>query len=149
MNYLPAETKNYVPAFIAITYVMEYSREHNLYPVSPAYSYFEVDTVVVNQPVNFRTLATTLDLPVDVISYLNPIYKRGLIPDVGGNYVLRLPTNKMALYLLSQESIFAESMPPARPVMNNYKSKASRDNNEDEEVSNYDPNSYRGANQAR
>jgi membrane-bound lytic murein transglycosylase D len=148
MNYLPAETKNYVPAFIAITYVMQFSREHNLYPVSPAYSYFEVDTVVVNQPVNFRTLASTLDLPLDVISYLNPIYKRGLIPDVGGNYVLRLPTNKMALYLLSQESIFAESLPPARPVMNNYRNRVrvseDNDNNDDnEEVSaNNDSNSY-------
>lgn len=134
MNYLPSETKNYVPAFIAITYVMEYAREHNLYPVSPAYSYFEVDTVVVNQPVNFRTLASTLDLPLDVISYLNPIYKRGLIPDVGGNYVLRLPTSKMALYMLSQESIFAESLPPARPVMNSYKSRLESDDEEENEV---------------
>lgn len=132
MNYLPTETKNYVPAFIAITYVMEFAREHNLYPISPAYSYFEVDTVVVNQPVNFRTLASTLDLPLDVISYLNPIYKRGLIPDVGGNYVLRLPTNKMALYLLSQETIFAESMPPVRPVMNSYRSRVVQAENEDE-----------------
>lgn len=143
MNYLPSETKNYVPAFIAITYVMEFAREHNLYPISPAYSYFEVDTVVVNQPVNFRTLAATLDLPVDVISYLNPIYKRGVIPDVGGNYVLRLPTNKMALYMLSQELIFAESMPPARPVMHNYRSRVSRDDNEDVVTTNNDPESYR------
>lgn len=147
MNYLPSETKNYVPAFIAITYVMEFSREHNLYPISPAYSYFEVDTVVVNQPVNFRTLSATLDLPLDVISYLNPIYKRGLIPDVGGNYVLRLPTNKMALYLLSQETIFAASMPPARPVMNSYRSRVvqenSRDENEEEVSANYETQTKR------
>lgn len=144
MNYLPSETKNYVPAFIAITYVMEFSREHNLYPVSPAYSYFEVDTVVVNHPVNFRTLASSLDLPLDVISYLNPIYKRGLIPDVGGNYVLRLPTNKMALYLLSQESIFAESVPPARPVMNSYKSRASVSEDDNEEITaNYETQTKR------
>ncbi len=144
MNYLPNETKNYVPAFIAITYVMEHAREHNLYPVSPAYSYFEVDTVVVNQPINFKTLAATLDLPLDVISYLNPIYKRGLIPDVGGNYILRLPTNKMAIYMLSQESIYAESLPAARPVMNSYKNRASQVEEEDgDEVATYDTQTKR------
>ena len=143
MNYLPNETKNYVPAFIAITYVMEHAREHNLYPVSPAYSYFEVDTVIVNQPINFKTLAATLDLPLDVISYLNPIYKRGLIPDVGGNYVLRLPTNKMAIYMLSQESIYAESLPSARPVMNSYKNRVSQVEEEGDEVANYEPDNYR------
>jgi membrane-bound lytic murein transglycosylase D len=120
MQYLPAETRGYVPAFIAVTYVMNYSREHNLYPVSPAYNYFEVDTVTVDRPVNFNVLARTLDLPADVISYLNPIYKRGVIPDVGANYVLRLPSNKMAQYLSLQEQIFAESIPPARPVAPSY-----------------------------
>lgn len=120
MHYLPAETRGYVPAFIAVTYVMNYSREHNLYPVTPAYNYFEVDTVAVDRPVNFNVLARTLDLPVDVISYLNPIYKRGVIPDVGSNYILRLPSNKMAHYLAMQEQIFAESVPPARPVAPSY-----------------------------
>ena len=144
MNYLPNETKNYVPAFIAITYVMEHAREHNLYPVSPAYSYFEVDTVVVSQPINFKTLAATLDLPLDVISYLNPIYKRGLIPDVGGNYILRLPTNKMAIYMLSQESIYAESLPAARPVMNSYKNRTSQvEEEEGDEVATYDTQTKR------
>ena len=144
MNYLPSETKNYVPAFIAITYVMEHAREHNLYPVSPAYSYFEVDTVVVSQPINFKTLAATLDLPLDVISYLNPIYKRGLIPDVGGNYILRLPTNKMAIYMLSQESIYAESLPAARPVMNSYKNRTSQvEEEEGDEVATYDTQTKR------
>lgn len=120
MHYLPAETRGYVPAFIAVTYVMNYSREHNLYPVTPAYNYFEVDTVAVDRPVNFNVLARTLDLPLDVISYLNPIYKRGVIPDVGSNYILRLPSNKMAHYLATQEQIFAESVPPARPVAPTY-----------------------------
>lgn len=130
MPYLPAETRGYVPAFIAVTYVMNYSKEHNLYPISPSYSYFEVDTVTVSRAVSFNVLSRTLDLPLDVISYLNPTYKRGMIPDVGSDYVLRLPTSKMALYMASQEMIFAESQPPARPVMPTF---ARRDRNRDED----------------
>ncbi len=136
MPYLPKETRGYVPAFIAVTYVMNYSKEHNLYPVSPAYSYFEVDTVRVDRPVNFNVLARTLDLPIDVICYLNPIYKRKMIPDVGGDYVLRLPTNKMAMYMAQQEQIFAESVPPARPVMPVYNRYRNDDDNSDVTASN-------------
>lgn len=130
MPYLPAETRGYVPAFIAVTYVMNYSREHNLYPINPTYSYFEVDTLVVNRPVNFQVLSRQIDLPVDVISFLNPIYKRGLIPDVGSGYVLRLPTAKMAQFMLNQEAIYAESQPPQRPVAPTYASRSSRQDSE-------------------
>ena len=130
MPYLPAETRNYVPAFIAVTYVMNHAREHQLYPVAPAYSYFEVDTVTVDRPVSFQVLSQSLGLPQDVIAYLNPVYKKGMIPDVGSGYTLRLPTNKMAQYIDQQESILAQSKIPARPVMPVYASSR----NTDEEV---------------
>ncbi len=117
MQYLPAETRSYVPAFIAVTYVMNYSREHNLYPITPAYSYFQVDTINVSKQVNFNVLASQIDLPLDVISFLNPIYKKNYIPDTEESYALRLPTNKIALYMAKEEQIIALSIPPPKPVM--------------------------------
>jgi membrane-bound lytic murein transglycosylase D len=139
MQYLPAETRGYVPAFIAVTYVMNYSREHNLYPVSPAYSYFQVDTIKVDKQINFHVLANQIDLPMDVISFLNPIYKKNYIPDTEEEYTLRLPTNKIALFMANQEQIYAMSEPAPRPVLpENFasRSRRSRDrDNDDEEVS--------------
>ncbi len=117
MQYLPAETRSYVPAFIAVTYVMNYSRDHNLYPITPAYSYFQVDTINVTKQVNFNVLANQIDLPLDVISFLNPIYKKNYIPDTEESYTLRLPTNKIALYMAKEEQIIASSIPPPKPVM--------------------------------
>ncbi len=117
MQFLPAETRSYVPAFIAVTYVMNYSREHNLYPITPAYSYFQVDTINVTKQVNFNVLASQIDLPLDVISFLNPIYKKNYIPDTEERYTLRLPTNKIALYMAKEEQILALSTPPPKPVM--------------------------------
>lgn len=116
MTYLPQETRGYVPAFIAVTYVMNYSREHNLYPVNPAYSYFEVDTMKVNQQVNFNVLADQLDLAPEVISYLNPVYKKNYIPG-DGDYSLRLPVNKISAFIAHQGDIYAQSLPSARPVL--------------------------------
>lgn len=119
MPYLPQETRGYVPAFIAVTYVMNYAREHNLSPIEPAFSYFEVDTVKVNRQVNFNALSQQLDLPVDVISYLNPVYKKNLIPGTDEGFTLRLPTNKIAVFLDNQESVYLASA-TSKPVMQNY-----------------------------
>ena len=117
MPYLPKETRGYVPAFIAVTYVMNYAKEHKLSPIYPAYSFFQVDTIAVTQPVNFSVLSRQLDLPIDVISYLNPIYKRPTIPAREGNSVLRLPVNKIAQFLSLESTIYAQSAPSAFPLL--------------------------------
>lgn len=116
MPYLPKETRGYVPAFIAVTYVMTYAKEHNLAPVTPAYSYFQVDKIELTRPVNFNTLSKQLGLPLDVIAYLNPIYKRPYISAKEGASTLRLPTNKIAQFIALEESIYAESAPAPIPV---------------------------------
>jgi membrane-bound lytic murein transglycosylase D len=142
MQYLPQETRGYVPAFIAVTYVMNYSREHNLYPITPAYSYFEVDTIRVDRQVNFNVLANQIDLPTDVISFLNPVYKRGYIPDTEEYYTLRLPTNKIALFMANQEQIFALSQPSPRPVLNENIASRYREKNNNEEANTSDNGNY-------
>jgi membrane-bound lytic murein transglycosylase D len=107
--YLPSETRGYVPAFIAVTYLMNYPSEHNLTAVPPVISYFEADTVMVDQKISLREIADATNLPVELISYLNPIYKKGIIPDGDQSYVLRLPSNKINAYLTNVENIFRSS----------------------------------------
>jgi len=107
--YLPKETRGYVPAFIAVTYLMNYPSEHNLTAVPPIISYFEADTVMVDQKISLREVADATSLPVDLLYYLNPIYKKGIIPDGDESYALRLPSNKINTYLANLESIFKPS----------------------------------------
>ena len=104
--YLPKETRGYVPAFVAVTYLMHYTSEHNLNPVPPVISYYEADTVYVDQKVSFKEISSAIDVPVEMIQYLNPIYKRQVIPDGDDSYVLRLPVNKIACYLNACDKIF-------------------------------------------
>jgi membrane-bound lytic murein transglycosylase D len=106
-KYLPKETRGYVPAFIAVTYLMNYSTEHNLSAVPPVINFYEADTVLVDHHVALRDVAEVIDVPLDLVSYLNPLYKRGVIPESDEPQVLRLPVNKINTYLARQDKLFA------------------------------------------
>jgi membrane-bound lytic murein transglycosylase D len=103
--YLPRETRGYVPAFIAVNYIFNYGPEHNIYPTQPSYRFFDTDTIQVTKRVSFSHLASVLKLDVEDIQYLNPEYKRGVIPKDGQQHTLRLPRGQLALYLVNEKEI--------------------------------------------
>jgi len=128
-KYLPAETRGYVPAFIAVTYVMSYSSEHQIFPIAPAFNYFEVDTVAIDRSLTFRKIAEAIDLPIDVISFLNPIYKKGIIPDTEHSNYLRLPASKISAFIAAESTIY-DPIPAPSPVL-----LASNNSGEEKDVS--------------
>lgn len=103
--YLPTETQGYVPAFIAANYVMNYGAEHNIYPAVPRKTYFEVDTVIVKEQMNFDQLSQALDVSKEEILYFNPQYRKNIIP-AGGNSMC-LPKNKIGIFLTNEKEIYA------------------------------------------
>lgn len=103
--FLPRETQGYVPAFIAANYVMNYTAEHNIYADVPRKTYFEVDTVVVKEPMSFEQISAALDVTVDEIRYFNPQYRKEIIPP-GGN-ALCLQKDKIGTFLTNETEIYA------------------------------------------
>ncbi|MDK2908719.1 MAG: rane-bound lytic murein transglycosylase [Bacteroidales bacterium] len=105
--YLPAETRGYVPAFIAASYVMQYSREHNLYPLHPGILYNGIDTVEVKQPVSFDQISEVIGIPKEDLQFLNPIYKLGVIPVKGDrHYYIRLPRDLVGDFINNEYTIY-------------------------------------------
>jgi membrane-bound lytic murein transglycosylase D len=102
--YLPKETQGYVPAFIAANYVMTYYQEHNIYPEIPRKTYFEVDTVIVKEPMTFEQIGAALDVPVEEIKYFNPQYRKNVIPP--GGYSLCLQKNKIGTFINNELAIY-------------------------------------------
>jgi len=106
--YLPRETRGYVPAFIAVNYIMNNAAAHNLYPVMPRSTYFEMDTVHVSQPVSFDQLAKALDMQIGDIAYFNPTYKLNYIPAYSNKTaILYLPHEKAELFVQNEETVYA------------------------------------------
>lgn len=109
--YLPAETQGYVPAFIALTYIMNFSGEHNIRPDVPKLFYYQVDTVMINQPLYFASVASSLKIPIETVRFLNPSYKTNYIPKGSEAVPLVLPANKISVFIEKQKGIFSYAFP--------------------------------------
>ena len=116
-NYLPRETRSYVPAFIAASYVLTYANEHKIYPVDPGILYYEVDTVTVRNPLSFEQISEMLNIPMDEVAFLNPSFKHRFIPATPENpfkvrlrkkYVGAFINNETALYAYKTRNVSAQ-----------------------------------------
>lgn len=103
--FLPKETASYVPAFIAVNYVMNHASDHNIYPLMPGRTYFELDTLHVTQKLTFVQIAAVSGLSADEVAHLNPSYKLGIIPDNGKKNILILPTVSAGSFLANLENL--------------------------------------------
>jgi membrane-bound lytic murein transglycosylase D len=105
---LPRETQGYVPAFIATMYIFEYHKEHGIKPEKPIINHYETDTIAIRKQMSFKQISDLLDIPVEEIQYLNPSYKRDIVPFITNkiNY-LRLPVNKVALFTSNEDKMYS------------------------------------------
>ena len=104
--YLPAETRGYVPCFIAATYVMNFYNKHN---ISPALAKRPIltDSVHITKRVHFNQIADVLHIPVEELQILNPQYRKQIIPGDTRPCPLVLPANQTCSYIISENAILA------------------------------------------
>ena len=106
-KFLPQETANYLPAFLATMYIYEFKKEHGLVPHKAEMKYAETDTVMVKHAMTFKQLSDLLDISEEQLEYLNPIYKSKYIPSIGDeHFYLRLPKSKIGIFVSNEEKIY-------------------------------------------
>jgi membrane-bound lytic murein transglycosylase D len=106
--YLPKETRSYVPAFIAASYVLTYADDHRIKPVDPGILYYEIDTVTVKSVLTFEQISEMLHIPMDELIFLNPWFKQKVIPASPENpYSLRLRKDYVGEFVNNEYSLYS------------------------------------------
>jgi membrane-bound lytic murein transglycosylase D len=130
-DYLPRETRGYVPAFIGATYAYAYHRQHGISSID-AQLPLAVDTIQVTRLMHLGQVASTLDLPIEMLRLLNPQYRIDIVPATNRPYTLILPQQYACRYISNEEEIQRKdsiylkeylnptNSTPRRPVTNDY-----------------------------
>ena len=108
--FLPKETSNYLPSFIAAVYVMNFANEHGIFPdYQYKYKKYSIDSVHLNRSIKISHLAKLLEVDTALLRALNPVYRVNLIPSLDNEkFPIILPDNKAGFFLLNEDSIYLE-----------------------------------------
>lgn len=109
-QYLPRETRSYVPFFIAAFYAMEHYDEHNVRPNLITMP-LATDTIHVNSRQNFETLSRLTNVDIATIRELNPKYRREVVPGHSEPQVLILPAANAIYFGAHKDSLLAANQP--------------------------------------
>ena len=104
-NYLPRETRGYVPAFVGAMYAIKYSKENGLVANSvqmPA----QVDTFEIHRNLHFKQISDLVGISMEELRNLNPQYIQDIIPGNSKTYVLRIPYNYSSSFIANEDSIY-------------------------------------------
>ncbi|MBR1798378.1 MAG: transglycosylase SLT domain-containing protein [Bacteroidales bacterium] len=125
---LPLETRGYIPALIAVTYVMHYHDMHQLH-VGTLRQPLQTDTIGIRSNLLLCFVSENIEVPADELHALNPQYRRNYIPGADGRYTLCLPSGKTEHFIMMEDSLYrlsADSLARRPIVIEAVKTKANR-----------------------
>lgn len=92
-NYLPRETRGYVPQFQAMLYILNHLEEHNFNLEEPTYP-IEYEKIRFERAFRMEKLAELTDICLKDLEELNPSIKNRNIPETNRSMAIRIPKNK-------------------------------------------------------
>ena len=113
--YLPAETRGYVPAFIAANYIMNYYCDHNICPVNTKLP-MGTDTIQVSRNVRMERISEMCGISTEELRALNPQYRTTLIPGDTHTCTLRMPTAAINAFIEAGDDIYTPMEVVQAPV---------------------------------
>lgn len=97
--YLPKETRNYVPAFIAASYICNYFYAHGLVPNNPDLDEQLTSYINVYEGLTFRDIADATGISIEVVKDLNPGFRRDYVPPTNGGHYVIVPSRVMPAFV--------------------------------------------------
>lgn len=102
-KYLPEETRNYIPKYIAISYVISHFNDFGIKPIALEEKDYDLAQAIIKKQLKFKYISEITGVSVEDIRKLNRAYRKDYIPASDEGMKLILP--KMAIFdLLNHES---------------------------------------------
>lgn len=104
-EYLPRETRGYVPAFVGAMYAITYAKEYGLIPERvpmPAH----VDTFNIQKMLHFKQINELVGVPMEDLHNLNPQYISDIIPSEKEGNILRIPYQYTGAFVENEDSVY-------------------------------------------
>lgn len=106
---LPAETRSYVPQFMAVVYTMNYAKEHSLFPdADSTLVNIPFDTVQLSHFLHIDSLAEQLQVSVQNLKLLNPSLRKYATPHQA-DFALKIPSEKRTTFEMLRDSLAADA----------------------------------------
>jgi membrane-bound lytic murein transglycosylase D len=107
-NYLPRETRSYIPQFQAIMYVLRYAEEHNILLEEPAFP-MAYEKVKLENTLNLEHFSELSGICIEDLEELNPSILNRQVPASHRHYALRIPKTK-ATFLAENKHWIMDSL---------------------------------------
>jgi membrane-bound lytic murein transglycosylase D len=96
---LPRQTQLFIPAFIGVSYLMQYHDEHDINSEFEILNREKITFAKVHKEVNLKDLFKKTNIHKDVFFNLNPGYKRMSIPANSSGLYISLPDSLMVEFV--------------------------------------------------
>lgn len=106
-GYLPKETANYVPSFVATLYLFEFANKHEIKIKNNETMFVQTDSIPIKKMVSFSHISKQINIPEETITFLNPSYIHSIIPSIKNKqYYLILPQTYTDLFIEKEVEIY-------------------------------------------
>ncbi|MDO4801659.1 MAG: lytic transglycosylase domain-containing protein [Prevotellaceae bacterium] len=103
-KFLPKETRDYVPTFIAMVYIMNYYQEHGITPDDTDLP-STCDRIMTSHNISLRQISDYCNWDYTYLKKLNPRYRTELIPGEKEPSPICLPREDMEFFIAKEDSI--------------------------------------------
>jgi len=104
-NCLETPFKQSYSDYVVAVYIADYFNRRDLIKTDLQ----EIASVPIDQFITFDRISRKLDVDLNQLRSINPIYKKDIIPNIDRLNYLKIPTSKVDLFYQLRDSLFTES----------------------------------------